>query len=513
MTPTSDDRRTIRWRSDLLLAGSPATALAAIILALAVSAFWLAPLRSSLWLDETGTVWAARGSLAHTWNRAFHPGQPSVLFSILTWAVIAIGGLHEITLRMPSLVASLVAAIGVYLLARRFCDRHQSLLACALFATHGTVAFAAADARPYALALMAVIWSVLMLIRWCETGRLSYGFACVWLVALSVYVHYLCATMVPLHAWYLLRQDAGSRPKWRHIVSLGMLLCSLLLVLLPHASQLWRSRQEHSFSGTPSLRDVADALFYTRLGLGMLAGLAVARWVWPDLSMRTQVWFSRSHMFLLTWYLGPILVLLALTLFTEGKLFVPRYYLWGVPGLVILVASALSSIDPLPARRAAGLILFLVFCVRRIPSGPAAHGGEDWRGALLQAASIVDAHSAYTLLLRSGFPERPLAGPGTNSRLEGPLMAPLAMYPVPGRVELAPCWLEGTDRRRWEEIVSGLILRRAGFVFVSPSEGPPSGMWLLGRMSGENYRVSSLGAFAGITAIVFAPGAPQSDHR
>ena len=512
MRTISDDRRTIRWRSERLLAGSPATVLAAIILGLAVSAFWLAPLRSSLWLEETGTVWGARGTLADTWGRAFHPGQPSVLFSILTWATITIGGLHEIALRMPSLVASLIAAIGVYLLARRFCDPHQSLLACALFATHGTVAFAAADARPYALALMAVTWSILMLIRWCETGRLSYGFACVGLVALSVYVHYLCATMVPLHAWYLLRQEAGSRPKWRHIACLGMLLCSLLLVLLPHASQLWRSRQEHSFSGTPSLRDVADALFYTRLGLGMLAALAVARWVWPDLSMRTQVWFSRSHMFLLTWYLGPILVLLALPLFTEGKLFVPRYYLWGVPGLVILVASALSSIDPLPARRAAGLILFLVFCVRRIPSGPAAHGGEDWRGAR-QAASIVDAHSDYTLLLRSGLPERLLAGPGANSRLEGPLMAPLAMYPVPGRVELAPFWLESADLRRWEEIVSGLILRRAGFVFVSPSEGPPSGMWLLGRMSGENYRVSSLGAFEGITAIVFAPGAPQPDHR
>lgn len=58
-----------------------------------------------------------------------------------------------------------VAAVGVYLLARRFCDPHQSLLACALFATHSTVVFAAADAGPFALALMAVVWSILMLIR------------------------------------------------------------------------------------------------------------------------------------------------------------------------------------------------------------------------------------------------------------------------------------------------------------------------------------------------------------
>jgi hypothetical protein len=129
-------------------------------------------------------------------KRAFHPGQPSVFFSILTWGTIAIGGLNEITLRMPSLIASSIAAIGVYRLARRFCDPHQSLLACAFFATYSTVAFAA-DARPYALALMAAVWSILMLIRWCETGKLAYGFASVLLVALSIYVHYLCAIAAP----------------------------------------------------------------------------------------------------------------------------------------------------------------------------------------------------------------------------------------------------------------------------------------------------------------------------
>lgn len=432
-----------------------------------------------------------------------------MFFSLLTWMAIAIGGLHEISLRMPSVLASSVAATGVYWLARRFCDPHQSLLACALFAIHGTVAFAAADARPYALAWMAVIWSILMLNRWCETGKLSYGFAFMGLVALSIYVHYLCATMAPIYAWYLLRQDPLSRPKWRHIVTLGVLLGALLLLLLPHAWQLWRLREEHSFVGMPTIRDVIDALLYYRLALGILAGLTVARWVWPDFSMRTQTWFTRRHMFLLAWYLGPILVLLTLSLFTEAKLFVPRYYSWGIPGLAILVASILSSIDPLPARRAAGLVLLLVFCVRPILSGPAGHGGEDWRGAL-QAASTVAAPSHYTLLLRSGFPEK--ASDRVGDPLEDPLMAPLAMYPVTGRVERVPFGLETADRRRWEEMVSGLVLRRAEFVLVSSGEASPAGTWLLGRMSGENYRVSGLGGFAGITAMVFEPGAWPTDH-
>ncbi len=360
---------------------------------------------------------------------------------------------------------------------------------------------------------MAVVWSALMLIRWCETEKLSYGVACVLLLTLSTYVHYLCATMVPLYAWYLMRQAPAFGSKWRQIASLSVLLGALLLLLVPHAASLWSLRAEHSFSGAPSFRDVIDALLYYRLGPGILAGLALARWAWPEFSLRPQAWFTRRHTFLLAWYLGPMLLLLAISVFSEARLFVPRYYLWGVPGLAILVASALSSIKPLPARRAAGLLILMAFCIRRIPSGPAAHGGEDWRGAL-QAAKVVVARSDYTLLLRSGFPERPFNGLGANPTLDEPLMAPLAMYPVPGHVELAPCWLEEADRRRLEEIVSGLVLRRAGFVFVSPNnQGPPTDAWLLGRISGENYRVSSLGDFAGITAIVFEPRGAVADRR
>jgi hypothetical protein len=197
---------------------------------------------------------------------------------------------------------------------------------------------------------------------------------------------------------------------------------------------------------------------------------------------------------------------------SEAGLFVPRYYLWGIPGLAILVASALSSIDPLPARRAAGLVVLVAFSARRIPTGPAAHGGQDWRGAL-QAARVVVARSDYTLLLRSGFPERPINGLGAKSTLEDPLMAPLAMYPVPGHAERVPCWLKEADRIKWEGIVSSLVLRRAGFIFVSPNDWPLADAWLLGRVSGEGYRISSLGDFAGITTRVFEPHGSARDLR
>jgi mannosyltransferase len=423
-----------------------AAAITAIIVVLAIGVNWVAPIGSSLWLDETGTVWAIRGTLRETIARAFYPGQPSVLFSVVTWLVVAVGGLHEVTLRVPSLIAAAIASIGVYRLVRRFGDASQSLLATALFATYGTVVFAAADARPYAPALMAVVWAMLLLVRWCETGQEVVGIAWALAATLGVYFHYFAATMLPVFIFYVIRQDRMRRPGRAVLWRMSALVCILLLALLPHAAQLWRMRVEHSFSGMPELRDVIDALVYYRLAAGIFVGAVAARLLYPDFEVRREGLFTRAHFFLALWYLFPVLSLLVLSVFSEAKVFVPRYYMWGVPGLAILTASALSAVHPLPARRVLGLIVLLAFCGRRFPAGDAGHGGENWRGAL-SAANASMVRTGATLLLRSGFPEMPLAGGREESSADDPLMAPLAMYPVAGKAVLIPCWLKDADRR------------------------------------------------------------------
>ena len=475
---------------------STATALIVIAL-LAMILFWLTPLNSSLWLDETGTAWAAKGSFWEVVNRAYYPGQPSVLFSIVAWLAISLGGLHEWTLRLPSLAACLMATVCVYRLARRFCDPERSILAAGLFLTYGTVAFAAADARPYALALMCATAAMLALAKWCDSGTLLWGLLYVVLAALSIAFHYLCLTLLPLHIAYLLARNPDC-PRTGHLLSMGLLLASLLSLLAPHAMALWSARSQHSFSGIPGLREVVDAIVYYRLAAGLALGLGAARLLYPDFSIHLRTLFTTRHAFLLAWFLCPILLLLGISLLSDAKLLVPRYYLWGVPGIAILAASALAAVEPLPARRLAGLLVLLMFCARRIPAGPAGHGGQDWRGALT-VASLEMRRSGATLLLRSGFPESP-------ARVaDDPLLAPLALYPVPGNVQIAPCGLKKEDAARMDELVSGLLRQRSTFLYVSPSDYAPPSNWLLRRLSTEPYLSSSLGTFRGITAIKFEP--------
>ncbi len=498
--PAAGPWQAVRDGADTLFCSETGTA---ALLAGAASAvvllFWFPPLGSSLWLDETGTAWAIRGTLAETFHRAFQPGQPSVLFSILAWCAVAIGGLHEAALRMPSLIASLAALAGVYLLARRFVSRWRSLLAAGLFAASGPVAFAAADARPYALALMAVVWAVEMLLKWCDTGRLGYGCASVLLTALAVHLHYLSATMLLVYAYALRRPPRVRRPPARDLWFMAALLAALLLPLFPHALHLWRLRQQHSFAPPPDVRQAAMEILPYRLAGAILLALGAASLLYPSLSIRSATLFTPSRLFLLVWYLAPVLALLPVAVLSDAKLFVPRYYIWGAPGLSILIVSALSAVHPLPARRAAGALILLVFCARQIPLGPAAHGGQDWRGAL-QAARAERARSGASLLLRSGFPEPPLNARATDPANSEPGAGPVAMYPFPGSVFLLPSALHQPDRMRLDEIVSGLLARRAPFVFVSLGKESPAFVWLQGRLSGAAYDILDMGGYDGLTA-------------
>jgi hypothetical protein len=474
---------------------------------LSIAVFWVAPLRSSLWLDETGTAWAIQGSFAETVIRAYdRPGQPSVLFSILAWLTVAIGGLHEVTLRFPSIFACLIAAVGVYRLGLRFMDRGLALFASVIFALNGTVIFAASDARPYSLAIMAVVWAILMLICWCDTGRLACGVWYALLTALSIALHYLCATTIIVHLAYI----ASRRRLPRHFPKVAAILCISVTPLIRHATHLWHFRAEHSFAATPSVTELASAVVPFRVLVGLCVGVLLARIHTSRLLLRQPFLLTREQIFFAAWHLIPIVLLWLVSLLSDAKLFFSRYYLWSVPGLALFVASLVGGIRSTRAQVAVQFCLLAALCCRPINWGPSAHGGENWRGALNAARKVLQGGSV--LMVRTAFVEAH-SGPGDleSTTMEDPTLAPLAMYPVDCNVISAPTGLDFGETRRLEKIVSDIVQRRTTLVFLSRRSGPPVDTWLLGRFSGTGYHVGRLGEFDGLIGIVFtAPDEPTS---
>ena len=130
-----------------------------IVTAVVIGSLWLIPLFSAadLWVDELGTWWVVEDGLGDTVHRAltFH-GQSPLYYSII-WVARVVGGNSEVVLRLPSLIATAVSVVLLYRLTRSLIGREAAWFAVLVFAATQAVAFEASEARPYALATLAVV--------------------------------------------------------------------------------------------------------------------------------------------------------------------------------------------------------------------------------------------------------------------------------------------------------------------------------------------------------------------
>ena len=80
-----------------------------VLAAMAVVDLWILPIRSSFWLDETATFWVIKDGVANLLLRSNWAGSQSPLYYLTVWPALVIGGRHEWVLRLPSLVALMIA--------------------------------------------------------------------------------------------------------------------------------------------------------------------------------------------------------------------------------------------------------------------------------------------------------------------------------------------------------------------------------------------------------------------
>ena len=111
------------------------------------------------------------------------------MYYLTAWLALVAGGRNEWVLRLPSLIALMVGAWLLYRLAERLLDQASARLAVLAFACSGAVAFAASDARPYALGLCLLNASAWLLVRWLDTGGARYAAAAMVLSVLTIYAH------------------------------------------------------------------------------------------------------------------------------------------------------------------------------------------------------------------------------------------------------------------------------------------------------------------------------------
>ena len=447
------------------------------LFAIIVARLWILPLRDGFWADETGSVWAVQSGLHNIIARCTLWPAQSPAYSFILWLMYEIKGPNEILLRLPSLVAMALAAFMLYRLAARLLAPQAAWPSVIVFSSLAPVAFAAGDARPYAIATMSVIGATLFLVRWLDTKRSLDAFLYCVFAALGVYMHFLFITPLLVQLIYALyRVHTEKRISVARLTVATLATIVLLLPFAFHFLSVMRTAQSHSFSGTPTPADL-----FAFLTPPVIAGTLLG-FLFLLLLLKRPFSFALAHpddatlILLAAWALIPVALLYGASVLTSVKVFLPRYALPSEAALALFAGWILGAISPAKIRSIAIAAVALMVLISA-PSAHYAHGG-DWRAALASARATAGS-SGMPVLIRSDFPEAEPFNWLNDPARKSYLFAPLAVYPVAGNVIPLPSHPNAASASYLDQLMPSLE-RSQRFLLVNMGD-PSYQNWLLGR--------------------------------
>ena len=410
-----------------------------ILCAAALMLGWLPRLRWGFWTDEAGTFWmACKGWHAAIARTATWPGQ-SIPYSILESFFVTAGFWKEPLLRIPSVLATIVAAWHLKRLAELTITRSAGWLAIIPMICAPDMVNFGTSARPYALALAASMASFRYLIEWRESQDWKTAVKYLLASLLTLHFHYLFGFIFVIQAIYLVGCHVFNQRMPGKTIGIGLPLAAAILLpasMLPLVGAL-RSSADHANSFAHAVLPtfvqllqscVPPALLLTT-GLGLLLLWISAkklRWrpspLQPEFVLLLAVWGT----------LAPMIFFSAAHL-TGQSVFASRYLLFTLPAPVLFIAWIVSGFE---RREWRFLILLAIF------AGTILHPGSlllafrestsSWREPLQQVESLSQGQHA-PVFVASGIVESGALGWIDADPASSRLFAALTAYPIRNR--------------------------------------------------------------------------------
>ncbi|MFF0158068.1 glycosyltransferase family 39 protein [Streptomyces sp. NPDC005263] len=301
----------------------------------------------SMWRDESVTYQVAHRSLGDLWGLLDHVDAVHGLYYLLMHAVFAVWGDGGLTaLRLPSALATAVAAAGVGATGARLAGRRAGTLAGLVFAVLPSTQQYAQEGRSYALVTAGVTWATYCFVRAVPHSRARWWTAYALTLALACWLHAFAVLALVAHALTLCWSRAP-RQVWRRWgVAAACATVSLLPLAVVGAGQ---AEQQLGRLGRPS--PSAWLLF---LGLSAAGGLLCL------LLVRAGSGGALVRL-ALPLLIAPSGLLMVLSLVEPW--YVDRYVLYGTTGLAWPAGAALAwavgqrhRLAPVPRALVAGLL-------------------------------------------------------------------------------------------------------------------------------------------------------------
>ena len=470
---------------------TPALNLPLRILILCAAAFllaWLPRLRWGLWTDEAGTFWmACKGWHAAISRTATWPGQ-SIPYSVLESFFVAAGFWKEPLLRIPSVLASAVAAWQLKRLAELTINGGAGWLAVIPLICAPDMMNFGTSARPYALALAASIASFRYLLEWRKSPERKIAAKYLIASALTLHFHYFFGFIFVIQAIYLASCRAFGRR-----VGIGLPLAAAILLpasMLPLVGVL-RSTAHHvdSFARAvpPTFAQLLQICFPPALllttGLGLLLLWISAknpRWrpapLQPELVLLLATWAT----------LAPVTFFLVARL-TGQSIFAARYLLFTLPAAILVIVWIISGFE---RREWRFLILLAIFAGTVLHPGSLMlalrESASSWREPLRWVAAR-SGGDAPPVFVTSGVLDSSWLDWKTQDPSSSGLYAPLTAYPIPNRAIGLP-FLFGEPVQEFIRQTDFSAYKTGQRLFLVAAADSPLGDWMSSHLKQLGFR-------------------------
>ena len=226
--------------------------------------YWVPRLLRGFWVDEAGSYWLVRKGLGQVWQQMQIFSGQSVIHAHLSSLVASSGPYKELWLRLPSVVAALIAAWLLFKLTEEVAGPKSGFIAVILFCCAGAIVETATNARPYALGMPIIMASFWSLRKWVHTQRTAPLVVYCLCSPLVVYVHYLFGIIFVAQILYLaIARRAGHRFSANTMMAAGGLV---LAAAMPLTWQVLTMAQKAGIGGqlrSPTL-GISDLLSAAR---------------------------------------------------------------------------------------------------------------------------------------------------------------------------------------------------------------------------------------------------------
>lgn len=373
----------------------------------------------SLWTDEIATYWAATApTISECIERTITTQGMSPFYFLMERFVLSIFPHNELTLRLPSLISSLISVYLIYCLGKMiFSDEPKALIAALIFSIHQVMVYYGQEARPYAPGIMFVLLSQIYFLKMLRAdSKLDTAVYTVSSI-LAIYCHYTFACIIAVQGAYFAYCFHFKRMpvplkfiKW--IIAESAIIVATLL-MLKHFVGMFGGR--YGWNWLKTMNPLEACWMYLQMfdpKIIALMGVCLVIFILfqPNEKNCFAGFFKeRKDLYFMfaAWLLLPFIFVCSVTYSTGMILFDQRYLVLCLIPFFFIAADVLCIFKSDVLRIAfPGAFLLIYLGLVSIPNcvltgNFARRVNNDWRGALAHMNS--NYRSGDVILLRSGF--------------------------------------------------------------------------------------------------------------